>query len=162
MREFFTTLLLRIKLLCVTFGWVKDVTNQSKYYTKLKEYNIRLFASRRKRKMIYVVRNNKIILKSYKPLKSCCYLTICQNLYLYLLYSCLVWCIRLVQSLNYLDYNRFCNQPMLFHYRLNLLAFPTLYSSCYIYHCIIYDFDYSIKYHTPLFRYCFPTQLYIC
>lgn len=65
MREFFTTLLLRIKLLCVAFGWVKDVTNQSKYYTKLKEYNIRLFAS--PRNMIYVVRNNKIILKSYKP-----------------------------------------------------------------------------------------------
>lgn len=64
MREFFTTLLLRIKLLCVAFGWVKDVTNQSKYYTKLKEYNIRLFAS--PRNMIYVVRNNKIILKSYK------------------------------------------------------------------------------------------------
>ena len=65
MREFFTTLLLRIKLLCVAFGCVKDVTNQSKYYTKLKEYNIRLFAS--PRNMIYVVRNNKIILKSYKP-----------------------------------------------------------------------------------------------
>lgn len=67
MKKFLNTLLLRIKLLCVTFGWVKDVTNQSKYYTKLKEYNIRLFASPRKRKMIYVVRNNKIILKSYKP-----------------------------------------------------------------------------------------------
>lgn len=65
MREFLNTLLLRIKLLCVAFGWVKDVTNQSKYYTKLKEYNIRLFAS--PRNMIYVVRNNKIILKSYKP-----------------------------------------------------------------------------------------------
>lgn len=67
MREFLNTLLLRIKLLCVAFGWVKDVTNQSKYYTKLKEYNIRLFSSPRKRKMIYVVRNNKIILKSFKP-----------------------------------------------------------------------------------------------
>lgn len=64
MKKFLNTLLLRIKLLCVAFGWVKDVTNQSKYYTKLKEYNIRLFAS--PRKMIYVVRNNKIILKSFK------------------------------------------------------------------------------------------------
>lgn len=65
MREFLTTLLLRIKLLCVALGRVKDVTNQSKYYTKLKEYNIRIFAT--SRKMIYVVRNNKIILKSFKP-----------------------------------------------------------------------------------------------
>lgn len=61
-KGFLETLLIKIQLLCMCEGWVKEVTKESVYYTKLKEYNIRIFKNNSQG--IYVTRKNKIILES--------------------------------------------------------------------------------------------------
>ena len=45
-------LILKIKLMLISFGIVNEITTESRYYGKLKKHNIRLFESKRK---IYVV-----------------------------------------------------------------------------------------------------------
>ena len=44
-------LILKIKLMLISFGIVNEITTESRYYGKLKKHNIRLFESKRK---IYV------------------------------------------------------------------------------------------------------------
>lgn len=54
-------LILKIKLMLISFGIVNEITTESRYYGKLKKHNIRLFESKRK---IYVVWEDQIVLKS--------------------------------------------------------------------------------------------------
>ena len=64
MKKFLETLLLMVKLYWDACGRPTDVTHQSKYYTKLKEYNIRIF--RGIKGIIFVVKDNKIAFKCYE------------------------------------------------------------------------------------------------
>lgn len=54
-------LLLKIKLMLISFGIVNEITTESRYYSKLQKHNIRLFEGKRR---VYVVWEGKIILKS--------------------------------------------------------------------------------------------------